>query len=113
MKTIITILLAAALLQATMVRAETTNDPPTNGSVLLGALVISAAVIGLIIIIKVNATVPSRTSPVTLVLERSYYDGNWVPLATNTVILNGLQPVEVFRQYMTDEVACYRARVAR
>ena len=111
--TILSIILCGALLHATTAQAETTNDPPPNGTILLGVLVLSAAVIGVIIIIKVNSTLPSQTSPVTLVLEKSYYDANWVPQATNTVILNGRTPIEVFRADMTDEVACYRARVLK
>jgi hypothetical protein len=110
--TFLSILLCGALLSATTVRAETTNNPP-NQTALLAAFVITMGIIGVIIIIKVNSTVPDQHQPVTLVLEKSYYDGNWVPQATNTVVLNGMTPIEVFQQDMTDEVACYRARVLR
>ena len=114
MKTILSILLCVVLVHATTAQAQTNDPPPVQpNNVLLAGLVLTALVVGIVIIIKVNSTLPSQTSPVTLVLEKSYYDANWVPQATNTVILNGRTPIEVFRADMTDEVACYRARVLK
>jgi len=110
--TFLSIILCAALLSATTVQAETTNNPP-NQTAFLAAFVITIGVIGVIILIKVHSTIPDQHVPVTLVLEKSYYDGNWIPQATNTVTLNGRTPIEVFRADMTDEVACYRARVLK
>jgi hypothetical protein len=114
MKTILSILLCAALVHATTAQAQTNDPPPMQPQgVALAVLIITAAVVGIVIIIKVNSTVPSQHSPVTLVLEKSYDNGTWTPVATNTVILNGQQPVDVFRQQMTDDLAFYRAHVLR
>ena len=112
MKTILSIFLCAALVNATA-QAQTNPPPVQPKSAALAMLVIAAAIVGLVIIIKVNSTVPSQHSPVTLVLEKSYDHGTWTPVATNTVVLNGQTPVEVFRDKMTDELAFYRARVLK
>ncbi|MEI8281881.1 MAG: hypothetical protein WCG75_05715 [Armatimonadota bacterium] len=114
MKTFLSIILFVALVHATTAQAQTNDPPPVQPkNVLLAWLVLTALTVGIVIIIKVNSTLPSQTSPVTLVLEKSYYDGNWVAVSTNTVTLNGRTPIEVFRADMTDQVACYRARVVR
>jgi hypothetical protein len=113
MKTIFSILLCAALVHATTAQAQTNDPPPQPNNVLLAGLVITALVVGIVIIIKVNSTLPSQHSPVTLVLEASCLDGIWTPVATNTVILNGQRPIEVFRNQMTDDLVFYRAHVLK
>jgi hypothetical protein len=114
MKTILSILLCVALVHATTAQAQTNDPPPVQpNNVLLAGLVITAAVLGVLLVIKVSSTLPSQHSPVTLVLEASCLDGIWTPVATNTVILNGQRPVDVFREQMTDDLVFYRARVLK
>lgn len=81
--------------------------------ILLGMLVITVAVTSVVVIVKLNSTVPSDTGPVTVVLEKSEDHAHWTPVATNTVVLAGMTPIEAFREDMRAGAAFYRARVAR
>jgi hypothetical protein len=108
MKTLIAIALACML--AVEVPAQT--DPKPTGAV-LAVLVVSAAIVGIYIIVKVNATCPDRTGTVTLVLERSPDCKNWVPVATNTVTLNGVKPIDCFCEPANDPLSFYRCVKAK
>lgn len=102
---LVTALLCAALWWALW-------EPPKASAPGLPAaiLVLSAAAIASCIIIKVLSKPPISYTPRRLVLERSYHDGIWVPLCTNTVVLGSNTPMSVFSDRMTDEFALYRVR---
>lgn len=102
---IVTVLLCAALCGALW-------EPPKAraGGLPAAVLVLSAAAIASCIIIKVLSKPPISYTPRRLVLERSYHDGIWVPLCTNTVVLGSNTPMSVFSDQMTDEFALYRVK---
>lgn len=47
-----------------------------------------------------------------LVLEKSHYDGNWVPVVTNQVFVGPRLTLALpaFQASMTDDLACYRVK---
>jgi hypothetical protein len=120
MKTTIALILCACL-ATSGVRAEVRKEkqPPVKKEdrqpqFFWGVLlVLSITAAGAYVVIKVSSKFPSPQTPVRVVLEKSYDNATWTPVVTNTVILNGQQPVELFRDHMTDFTAMYRARCAQ
>jgi len=109
-----TLILCIALVQPGFAQSKT-NDPPIQPQgTFLVAFVLGCVMVGAYLIWKIRGTLPSQTSPVTLVLEKSV-DGKatWTCVFTNTVRLQGTNAIEFFRDRMTDDMAFYRVRVQR
>lgn len=129
MKTIISVVLITALACAPL-NLDATPPPPqnppgdttegerrpkvnTSDSWALAAIVLTAAAVGAYIVLKVHSKYKISRGPVTLVLESSADNANWLPVATNTVVLNGQEPMEAFRDVRRDFCKFYRVRVER
>lgn len=110
MKTITIAIIASLLCLAAPAQPK---PEPITAPVMLGMLVITVAVVSTVVIVKCNSTKPSDTVPVTVVLEKSEDHNHWTPIATNTVILAGITPVEAFSEQMRSGAAFYRGRVLR
>lgn len=80
---------------------------------LLCLLLLSACAAGGYVIWKVKSSTCNgfECRNKRLILERSYYDGNWVAIATNDVSGICTNWQEVFRTRMMDDTACYRVHI--
>lgn len=113
MKTIATIT-AVCLLALTAPAKDKPEPPqPITAPVLLGCLVLTVTAVSVYVVVKCNSTIPSDTGPVTVVLEKSEDHSHWTPVATNTVVLAGMTPVEAFSEQMRGGAAFYRGRVLK
>ena len=107
MKQFITVLLCASLLCLSGGWPEEQARGQAAGAALI---VVCAAAAGLLIfwVYKTYDTPKIRC----LVLEKSHYDGNWIPVATNIMLVppNLARAFPAFSDKMTDETACYRVK---
>ena len=114
MKRIISLILVGGFLHLAAVQAGAqSNDPPAQPKVLW-------AIVACLAVVAVGVTVTiyvynkyDTTGPVTVILEKSYNNGDWTPILTNSVVLNGRRPIELFQDRMDDGLALYRARIQR
>ncbi len=114
MKTITTILLVLVLAWTPLHAGESTNTPPTEKSLALAAFLISAALVAGAIVIYVQKRDHQPTGPVDVVLEGSADNVHWNPILTNTVVLNGRLPIEIYREHpIRRDGRFYRAKVSR
>ena len=114
-KAILSVLLSAALATSAFAGQSSTNSPPVKDSVWLAAFVVTVAIVGLVVVIKVSRKIPGPGATVTLELQKSADHSNWQTVATRTVTLtNGeLSASTYFSDQMNDQMAFYRARIAR
>lgn len=100
-----------ALLILVLACCPDTITPRAQAQVAPALLVISCAVVaGAIVIYAYYRTTPNPYKPVILILEKSHFDGNWVAVATNKVVLGTNQWQFWFSDKMTDDTACYRVK---
>lgn len=116
MKSAITLILITGLLLIPMQDSfgggrKKATPQVQEGSLALAALVLTVAAVAAYVVIKVHSNHKQFKGPVTLVLEKSGDNVNWVAVATNRVVLNGEDPMEVFREVRKDGHSFYRARV--
>jgi hypothetical protein len=111
MKTLITVLLCVLLSQVAPIRLNA--EPPPKDTVVLVAFIVAICAVGVYAVVHIYGKYEEQTGPVTCVLLKSYSHGagTWSPVATNTVILNGRNPIEVFRDRMTDPTAFYKVQI--
>lgn len=107
MKRFICILLCALLLQVSGELPDHEAQAQTSGAV----LVMFCAIVGTVFCIwvyKVHTTPKMRW----LVLEKAHYDGNWMPVATNHMLVppNLSKAFPAFAVNMTDDTANYRIK---
>ena len=76
-------------------------------------LVLTVGAAGIYVVVKIHSTHSTDSGPVTVVLEKSEDHANWTPVATNTVVLAGMQPIEVFSEDMRHGAVLFRARILR
>jgi hypothetical protein len=103
MKKLITALLVAAFLVATAPQTR-----PGIGPAML--VLFCAASAGVLIIWVYSAHDEAKRR--CIVLEKSYYDGNWAPVCTNVMVVpsNLSKAFPAFSDRMTDDTALYRVR---
>jgi hypothetical protein len=111
-KIFLSVLLAGSLGMAGILKANDRIEPKIGFP---GVIFISIVVGGTIgwAIWRIASSIPDDHATVKVVLERSYDHSTWAPIATNTVTLNGSNPIEFFRAQTTDFAAFYRARVTK
>jgi len=111
MKTLITVLLCVLLSQVAPIRLNA--EPPPKDSILLGAILVAVCAVGAYAVVHIYGKYEEQTGPVTCVLLKSYSHGagTWIPVATNTVVLNGRNLIEIFRERMTDPTAFYKVQI--
>lgn len=100
--------------------AQGTNNPsaskeshgPAFGiGYVIGGIVLAIGGTAVYCIVKVCGKLPSDKGTVTLILEKSPDHATWMPIATNTVTLNGQEPIEIFSEVIRkDQNAFYRTR---
>jgi hypothetical protein len=121
MKTLITFLLCFCLVNATVFSQTNNNSAVATNSaspkfvltvteIVLAIAILAVAGTAIYVVVKASSNIPQDNSQVTLVLEKSYDNRTWTPVATNTVVLHGQTPIDVFQEQMTDSMAFYRAR---
>jgi hypothetical protein len=114
MKTLCSLMLCGAILHATTLQAQTNEPPIQPQGTFIILFVLTCVAAGGYIIFRVSKTVPNQDAQITLILDKSS-DGRatWTPIFTNTVVLHGHDPLEFFRDQMTDDLAFYRARLQK
>lgn len=117
MKTLITSILIVALTLPVLAqeKEKRKTEPRAEQSWAIAALVLSVAAVGAIVVVKVfnKHGQPDTNVPVDVVLEKSKDHVNWIPVLTNRVVLNGVDPSELFQETRKDGSCFYRARVQK
>lgn len=98
-----------ALLVAAFLAAITPDNSRAGAGPALFMLVCAATAGALIIWVYVKS---GEVKQRVIVLEKSHYDGNWVPVATNVMVIPPRLSLAfpAFSDRMEDQTACYRVR---
>ena len=115
MKAIIAVLLCACLLAAQAQTNEVNQPQKPNVTLCEAGFVLLVVGLAGILIIKIYGHCPTQKDKVMVYIDKSN-DGRatWTCIATNgPIVLNGTDPLEVYRDELTDTLAFYRARVKK
>ncbi len=113
MKTIILSTLVACLLLAwtPVIRgAESTNLPPAEQHLVAGIILVGIALIAGAVVVHLSTKNKQPMGPVDVVLQGSADNVTWENIVTNTVVLNGRDPLEIYREYPRRDGKFYRAK---
>lgn len=110
MKAIISIIIALALSIQCCMAGQKDTEPQMSAPVVLGMLVLAVAATATIVVVKIYSTHSNDRGPATVVLEKSDDHVHWSPIATNSVVLDGTNPVHLFDENLMNGSSFYRAR---
>lgn len=105
MKKLISILMVLAVMNF----GQQQFDNNANAQAAPAVFVIGCLVVGVVIVILVTQH-GGENKLRTFVLEKSHYDGYWVPVATNSLRMVKDKAWPTFEVYMTDKTALYRLK---